>query len=100
RRPTTPPLFPYTTLFRSLADRLRDGDDMGFGEGAVQGRATMAAGAEADELLRIADIGEAGVVFVHQPAYVDEQFGWSRFAGERRSEEHTSELQSRGQLGC
>ena len=40
-----------------FADRLRDGEDVGLGEGAVCRRTTMTAGAERDELLRVAEVG-------------------------------------------
>src|SRR5437660_3161509 len=76
RRPRRPTLFPYTTLFRS-AFRLfrrhvvrRTDDHTSAGEAAC-----------GLQRLRDAEIGQ------HHPAVV-------------RSEEHTSELQSRGHLVC
>src|SRR5206468_8348439 len=87
RRPPTPTLFPYTTLFRSLRDArlpLRPGGGVaaveahhGGGGGGRHHR--RHAGARALRLVH-ADVGEAAL-------------------GER-SEEHTSELQSRSDLVC
>src|SRR5207253_6477817 len=73
--PPSPTLFPYTTLFRSRT-------------GAADDRAARDAGAEIDVSWRgasgnVADRGEGNQR--------------RRFA---RSEEHTSELQSRGHLVC
>src|SRR2546429_6740223 len=76
RRPPRSTLFPYTTLFRSVA-RLADADD--------------AALADAD-------------VRLHDPPVVDDdRVGDDRVqhaVAARRSEEHTSELQSRLHLVC
>src|SRR3712207_7363140 len=86
RRPPRSTLFPYTTLFRSLGDPLDQllvlapgADQAGDGD---QGQAVV--GGEALEL------GQAG----HLAAVVDD------LAQHRRSEEHTSELQSRQYLVC
>src|SRR2546427_3687445 len=72
RRPPRSTLFPYTTLFRSTSD----------------------VDPQAIEKLR-ADSQAAGVV-LH--LLIDKQNG--RLTGERRSEEHTSELQSQSNLVC
>src|SRR3712207_8671209 len=76
RRPPRSTLFPYTTLFRSV----------------------YACGpADLLETVPLGRIVESQVVINHTP-YVeplDEQV-----TGERRSEEHTSELQSRQYLVC
>src|SRR5438445_4982991 len=92
RRPPTSTLFPYTTLFRSHAHRPRDGrrrfparaDD---GEGTVRSVASIAVG--------------AGFLFVTLAMFVQgvlpSVIPESRT---RRSEEHTSELQSRQYLVC
>src|SRR3712207_7793720 len=78
RRPPRSTLFPYTTLFRSLHVRLRDLRP-GHARGRGRGRGTCA--------------GERPAPGRHlsQPA---------RQAGGDRSEEHTSELQSRQYLVC
>src|SRR5690606_41881880 len=87
---------PYTTLFRSLIDTLDDanGDDgveifrvpVGFGRG------------------RHARIGGAGaLVAAHRTARIEKILHDGREMGIRaslRSEEHTSELQSRENLVC
>src|SRR5207302_8468983 len=69
RRPPSPPLFPYTTLFRSLAST-----------GAM---AAIAADPQ------LADVAEAVHLLERNVARAS-----------RRSEEHTSELQSRENLVC
>src|SRR5690349_23497684 len=76
RRPPRSTLFPYTTLFRSEAD---DGVDRA-GDDGCEGAAAhpQAADATPREQRRHAD----------------------RDGGEQRSEEHTSELQSRRDLVC
>src|SRR3712207_8946850 len=85
RRPPRSTLFPYTTLFRS-GRAVVDGDERGLGgdlaEGLDGARAPEAGHVEAD-----GDEVEAAVG--GRPQYVH-----------RRSEEHTSELQSRQYLVC
>src|SRR3712207_7279115 len=92
RRPPRSTLFPYTTLFRSepdllvlargledqprRVDRVRDLVD--------EPHADLAVGAEDPRVARLARLGD------HLP----------RARGELRSEEHTSELQSRQYLVC
>src|SRR3712207_8299563 len=83
RRPPRSTLFPYTTLFRS-ARRQRCG------------RVPHAAGP-----------GDRGGLRAHHGALLappgrggDRDRGARRRGGLRRSEEHTSELQSRPYLGC
>src|SRR2546422_7571966 len=76
RRPPRSTLFPYTTLFRSL----RADDVRGLGE--LLRRLQLA--------LRIDDLGPA----------LPLRLGLSRNAEGERSEEHTSELQSRLHLVC
>src|SRR5438093_8504855 len=86
RRPPRSPLFPYTTLFRS--DTLRAIDGFG-GEFRVivSRRETM------DELLISAEYAVSHA----DPARLAKL---SATATERRSEEHTSELQSLTNLVC
>src|SRR2546429_3534830 len=76
RRPPRSTLFPYTTLFRSCASKQRKG------ERAI----VVGAGSAAEEEIA-GTVREVGPVEV-QPV------------GGKRSEEHTSELQSRLHLGC
>src|SRR2546429_3719154 len=73
RRPPRSTLFPYTTLFRSCLDCQR---------GDCQRQAALHHRVNSDESSR--SIGERA----------------SREAGSERSEEHTSELQSRLHLVC
>src|SRR5690349_23714986 len=79
RRPPRSTLFPYTTLFRSNADR---GDDL---------------------FRRYLDRGD-GVARVDRPAEARGAFNGHDVRDlrsiEQRSEEHTSELQSRRDLVC
>src|SRR5438309_7290700 len=70
RRPPTPTLFPYTTLFRSLSGAFFV-DQLSFGDG--EGVRRQGGGCRAVR---------------------------SRYVAEERSEEHTSELQSQFHLVC
>src|SRR2546422_2976072 len=88
RRPPRSTLFPYTTLFRSYEsrgflgaarERLRGGD--------VQGAATKARRALEEGLQEACQALEAPLAF-------------RRGQANERSEEHTSELQSRLHLVC
>src|SRR5256885_5004894 len=74
RRPPRSTLFPYTTLFRSVADRVGD---------AQRGAKRVGRDAVVAEVVR-----------EHALAHVAEH------AGHQRSEEHTSELQSPCNLVC
>src|SRR3712207_8446749 len=78
RRPPRSTLFPYTTLFRSAV--------------------AAGAGAEQDHL--VAGALGLGQVHVLVPHHADAQGVDQRVAGVARSEEHTSELQSRQYLVC
>src|SRR5690349_22971983 len=89
RRPPRSPLFPYTTLFRSVPD-------LAFGI-AVAAEEDAARRASADEherglgLRKAGEVIEVAVVAVGIVAVAVAQV---------RSEEHTSELQSRRDLVC
>src|SRR5258707_8965324 len=79
RRPPRSTLFPYTTLFRSwLCFQVL---------GASLGASALLAGLAVERLLTLIPITPGGAGVVRQPA-------------RRRSEEHTSELQSRQYLVC
>src|SRR3712207_8391670 len=77
RRPPRSTLFPYTTLFRSGVEQLRQRHDLGLR--ARSGNHQLALGLAGGD--RLKDV--AGGIDQHQ-----------------RSEEHTSELQSRQYLVC
>src|SRR2546429_6516802 len=79
RRPPRSTLFPYTTLFRSREKQERSGD--GRGESPVEPGDAKGLGVEAAE---------------HPGPEVTRKLGFL----EGRSEEHTSELQSRLHLVC
>src|SRR5688500_19391524 len=87
-RPPTSPLFPYTTLFRSvlLIVRRRVGRDA-----VQQGEASRAAFTRAGH-------GRGHLVERGQPGRDEQRL--ARGGGARRSEEHTSELQSPCNLVC
>src|SRR3712207_7754724 len=81
RRPPRSTLFPYTTLFRSPGPPLR---------GARRRHAAAAA-----RHVRAGDLGRAGAPAAPRAGPLRHQA-----AAVRRSEEHTSELQSRQYLVC
>src|SRR5437660_9108507 len=90
RRPPRATLFPYTTLFRS--DRLQPR------------RHSAAVDVDLPSLSTVwpldparVDVDDRGTA-AELLRYCGDQFG--RFDGGARSEEHTSELQSRGHLVC
>src|SRR3712207_7026685 len=80
RRPPRSTLFPYTTLFRSV---------LGFGELAMSGEVALHPPGDA--------LGEPDIRRAHRLAELPRH---AVGVGARRSEEHTSELQSRQYLVC
>src|SRR5690606_41756282 len=88
-RPPTSTLFPYTTLFRSL-DRHRAGEPLLGGRGLRRLHDRVPGAGSADRALAAQHA---------RPAVRGIQRG-GRQRGGRRSEEHTSELQSRENLVC
>src|SRR4051812_49930856 len=82
RHPPRPPLFPYTTLFRSFT-----ADLFGTGFDAANRAAVRAVPRDSLDLV--------GLAFHGPKNAVDKVL-----KGERRSEEHTSELQSHVNLVC
>src|SRR3712207_7150323 len=91
RRPPRSTLFPYTTLFRSLLGQRRVDPAQRDGDVGHRGRADVGAVGVAEEQQRRRPAGLGGEV-VGLPVRAGE--------GEGRSEEHTSELQSRQYLVC
>src|SRR3712207_7191554 len=82
RRPPRSTLFPYTTLFRSRRQDLRR---------------AVALGAEGEGLAPLLE-NALGAAVPEQRGLA--QLGGERRAGQARSEEHTSELQSRQYIVC
>src|SRR3712207_9201701 len=98
RRPPRSTLFPYTTLFRSAEhDAAHGAEDRRRGAYPERERHHRYRG-EARGLQQLSD-GERGVL-----PQLAEEFGASHaplpVGADRRSEEHTSELQSRQYLVC
>src|SRR2546428_5669843 len=80
RRPPRSTLFPYTTLFRSLAQRGNEARARALIQTELEGKRAV-----------ISEIA-ARLLVLNNQAQAE--------ATERRSEEHTSELQSRSDLVC
>src|SRR3712207_9198595 len=98
RRPPRSTLFPYTTLFRSKAFQRvedEDGDAPRLAEYSQNvGRANVAASV-------LPDINSPNASRDQSPRYGAKKVaGEENDNGEPRSEEHTSELQSRQYLVC
>src|SRR3712207_7758460 len=90
RPPPRSTLFPYTTLFRSILDEPTQGIDVG-------------PKSEIHELMT--DLAAEGVAVLMISSELPEILGMSdrvavMYGGTIRSEEHTSELQSRQYLVC
>src|SRR3989442_11073184 len=83
RRPPRSTLFPYTTLFRSLPHSLFRGDSIALGRSSTFFLTLVSRCSQSAQLA-----AHAGPVNA------------ARAPGHRRSEEHTSELQSRPHLVC
>src|SRR5690606_39290054 len=100
RPPPLPPLFPYTTLFRSggfatrgvLLDMVSFFDE---GDWVTLGRNITGNDLESAAKKQGVEVREGDVVLV-RTGYL--QWWWDNLA--KRSEEHTSELQSRENLVC
>src|SRR3712207_7618039 len=113
RRPPRSTLFPYTTLFRSFRRALRLLTEGGFELSPAAGFVHIGMGAllyERDDLVGAERVLERGVELAERTGDVS-TLVWayvtlSRYkrargdAGRARSEEHTSELQSRKYLVC
>src|SRR5258708_15462807 len=80
RPPPRSPLFPYTTLFRSLPDSIRDAVEARLRPLSARARRTLQIAAVIGQSFDIELLREVG--------------------GRSRSEEHTSELQSPDHLVC
>src|SRR2546422_7743766 len=96
RRPPRSPLFPYTTLFRSLIGKLPQGFLLNKVVEGTSGRwihATHAGWLEKTDLESVAQVASS------RTAVPDSDTTQAR-PTPARSEEHTSELQSRLHLVC
>ena len=67
--------------FAEFTDGQRDGEDVRLGERSVERRATMAAGAKADELFRIRGVRFSLVVIKFKLADINQYFRRRRFSG-------------------
>src|SRR3712207_8854025 len=96
RRPPRSTLFPYTTLFRSNKER-KSNIDYGlltpFRELEKKVREDM-------NKVSIGNKKIKTVLVLHQGLYDFNKYAGEVFASDLRSEEHTSELQSRQYLVC
>src|SRR2546427_9230923 len=88
RRPPRSTLFPYTTLFRSIVSH---GDP-------IKTAVLHYLGLHLDMFFRFA-IDPASVTVVREAGSIRTMSGWTN-TFRRRSEEHTSELQSQSNLVC
>src|SRR3712207_9007556 len=86
RRPPRSTLFPYTTLFRSFT--------VGAGGGSACGLRARS------DCMSALIVAASGVVVVSETSTASASPGCSSCFPSRRSEEHTSELQSRQYLVC
>src|SRR3712207_8866772 len=85
RRPPRSTLFPYTTLFRS----------------SLRGTGVVPQQGGADDLARVIETDHAVLLAADRHGlHVVEAAGLGHRRPQRRSEEHTSELQSRQYLVC
>src|SRR2546430_3899390 len=97
RRPPRSTLFPYPTLFRSLAGRLRVPEvSAASSVEAVVGAVDSAVLLARESTRRLADVAQPRDVAL----LIGPEGGWTERELELRSEEHTSELQSQSNLVC
>src|SRR3712207_6951219 len=89
RRPPRSTLFPYTTLFRSVADFFSFG---------TNDLTQMSMGLSRDDSVKFLDQYREKGIWEGEPFYSIDQKAVGKLV--ERSEEHTSELQSRQYLVC
>src|SRR2546430_17315207 len=98
RRPPRSTLFPYTTLFRSVRLTRNCLRDLGLDDKQLAPRSVQAAISAAKNR------GEDAEAFTARAQFIDERRASIarvfQLYEERRSEEHTSELQSQSNLVC
>src|SRR3712207_8784833 len=93
RRPPRSTLFPYTTLFRSAARRRREDPRAAAARSGSAGRAAPAGSPRSPASSSTFEATE-------RPDRLDTVWRGPAVAHDERSEEHTSELQSRQYLVC
>src|SRR3712207_9270048 len=98
RRPPRSTLFPYTTLFRSGEEADGGGFDIALAAGDLAGEAYVRRPPEAQR--GIEQLGRVDEGVAVEPAEPGELGLLEAGDGPERSEEHTSELQSRQYLVC
>src|SRR3712207_9494912 len=98
RRPPRSTLFPYTTLFRSLVRLLHAAGVHVEGVGVLHDE--LAAAQEAEPGTVLVPVLELDLEHVQREVAVAVDLGGDRGRDDLRSEEHTSELQSRQYLVC
>src|SRR5690349_22872496 len=95
RRPPRSTLFPYTTLFRSYRELLKPLLTEGGGQGFCVNLSVDTSSVDLMEFCR-----EIGALYVDTVVEPWLGFYFDKNMGPERSEEHTSELQSRRDLVC
>src|SRR5206468_10590604 len=94
--PTRPPLFPYTTLFRSGSAPL-----LGRARGGFRGAICARSSENSFPLGKgQSEAKVCALPTIHQDGPLSEVSNSERPPAQPRSEEHTSELQSRSDLVC
>src|SRR5690606_41129387 len=91
-------LFPYTTLFRSRVERLADALDAPLGAGDRALRLAPGGRRREDDVGELSRLRQENVLHDQEVQALQELQGVSHIG--LRSEEHTSELQSRENLVC
>src|SRR3712207_9288478 len=98
RRPPRSTLFPYTTLFRSVADSLERVSMTDYRQRQIS---ELSGGQRKRAFLARALAQDARIMLLDEPfSGIDARTEEAMIALLRRSEEHTSELQSRQYLVC
>src|SRR3712207_7280193 len=97
RRPPRSTLFPYTTLFRSFVESLYPFGRSRIEDALVPGASVGDVRAAAEQLIDVLSDSLVRATHRYPTDDVHEAYRW---AWRMRSEEHTSELQSRQYLVC
>src|SRR5690606_41275169 len=100
RRPPTRPLFPYTTLFRSMGLVDRAGEAIRDLAATIEEAEQVAAQIAASTHQQHNGMEQLTAAMAHIRAAATQTAASTRQMERSRSEEHTSELQSRENLVC